>query len=103
MHSSRFQQEPKIGNGRPAGQGCGDNKTELRRLRGGALQVAAPRTESEAPLAVALRGDSRDWLGLALEQAERDPLGVALDAAALWEVLRERAVNYLDREQAGRD
>ena len=52
---------------------------------------------------MALRGGSRDWLCLALEQAERDPLGVALDAAALWEVLRERAVSYLDRVQAGRD
>ena len=57
----------------------------------------------EAPLAMALRGESRGWLRLALAQAERDPLGVALDAAALWEVLRERAVRYLDREQAGRD
>ena len=103
MHSPRFQQGSKVRNGRPARQGCGDNKTEPRRLRGGAPSVAATLAESEAPLAVALRGDSRDWLRLALEHAERDPLGVALDAAALWEVLRERAVRYLDREQAGRD
>ena len=59
--------------------------------------------KSEAPLTVALSGESRDWLRLALEQAEHDPLGVALDAAALWQVLRELAVNYLDREQASRD
>ena len=103
MHSSRFQQGSKVGNGRPAEQGGGDNKTEPRRLRGDAPHVAATPAESEAPLAVALRGDSRAWLRLALDQAERDPLGVALDAAALWVVLRERAVSYLDREQAGRD
>ena len=103
MHSSRFQQGPKAGNEWPARRGCGANKTEPRRLRGDAPSVAATLAESEAPLAVALRGDSRGWLRLALEQAERDPLGVALDAAALWEVLRERAVSYLDREQAGRD
>jgi len=72
-------------------------------LHGEAPRVAAPRAECEAPLAVALRGDSRDWLRQALEQAEGDPLGVALDAAALWEVLRERAVRYLEREQVGRD
>lgn len=89
MHSPRFQQRSKVGNGR---QECGD-----------APYVEGRRAESEAPLAVALRGDSRNWLRLALEQAERDPLGVALDAAALWEVLRERAVRYLEREQAGRD
>jgi len=103
MHSSRFQQGSKVGDGRPARQAPGDNKTEPRRLRGDAAYVAATLAGSEAPLAVALRGDSRDWLRQALEQAERDPLGVALDAAALWEVLRERAVRYLDREQAGRD
>jgi len=103
MHSSRFQKGSKVGNERPARQGCGDSKTELRRLRGDAPHVAATAAGREAPLAMALRGDSRDWLRLALEQAERDPLGVALDAAALWEVLRERAVRHLDREQAGRD
>ena len=103
MHSSRFQQGSKVGNERPARQGCGDNKTEPRRLRGDAPHVVATLAGSEAPLAVALRGDSRDWLRQALEHAERDPLGVALDAAALWEVLRERAVRYLDREQAGGD
>ena len=103
MHSSRFQQGLTVGSERPAGQGCGANKTEHRRLRGDAPDAAATLAGSEAPLAVALRGDSRDWLRLALEQAERDPLGVALDAAALWNVLRERAVVYLDREQAGRD
>ena len=103
MHSSRFQQGSKVGNERPARHGCGDSKTELRRMRGGAPTVAATLAESAAPLATALRAASRDWLCLALEQAERDPLGVALDAAALWEVLRERAVRYLDREHAGRD
>lgn len=103
MHSSRFQQGPAGGSERPAGQGCGDNKTEPRRLRGEGPNAAAALAESEAPLTVALRGKSGDWLRLALEQAERDPLGVALDAAALWGVLRERAVNYLDREQAGHD
>ena len=72
-------------------------------MRGDAPHVAATLAGSEAPLDVALRGDSRDWLRQALEQAERDPLGVALDAAALCEVLRERAVRYLEREQAGRD
>ncbi len=103
MHSSRFQQGSKVCNERPARQGCGDTETEPRRLRGEAPQVAATMAGREAPLEMALRGDSRGWLRLALEQAERDPLGVALDAAALWEVLRGRAVSYLDREQAGRD
>ena len=103
MHSSRFQQGSTLDSERARRQGCGDNETELRRLRGDAPDAAATLTESEAPLAMALRGGSRDWLRLALDQAERDPLGVALDAAALWNVLRERAVGYLDREQAGRD
>ena len=102
MHSSRFHQGSKVCNERPARRGCGANKTERRRLRSDAPQVAATMAGSEAPLAVALRGGSRDWLRLALEQAERDPLGVALDAAALWDVLRELAVRYLDRERAGR-
>ena len=84
MHSSRFQQGSKVGNERPAQQGCGDNKTELRRLRGDGPPVAATLAGGEAPLVTALRGDSRGWLRLALDQAERDPLGVALDAAALW-------------------
>jgi hypothetical protein len=103
MNSSRFQHGSKVGSERPAGQGCGANKTDLRRLRGEAPHVAATLAEREAPLATALRGNSRGWLRLALQQAERDPLGVALDAAALWEVLRERAVGYLDREQVDRD
>ena len=103
MHSSRFHQGSKVCNERPTRRGCGANKAEPRRSRGDAPHVAAMPAESEAPLVVALRGGSRDWLCLALEQAERDPLGVALDAAALWEVLRERAVSYLDREQAGCD
>ena len=103
MHSSRFQQGSKVRNERPVRQGCGDNKTELRRLHGDAPTVAATFAGSEAPLAVALRGGSRDWLRLALEQAERDPRRVALDAAALWGVLREQAVRHLEREQAGRD
>ena len=103
MHSSRFQQRSKVGNERPGRRGCGDNKTQPRCLRSDAPHIAATLAKREAPLTTALRGDSRGWLRLALEQAKRDPLGVALDAAALWDVLRERAVNYLDREQAGRD
>jgi len=102
MHSSRFQQRSKVGNERAARQGCGD-KTQSRRLRSDSPHFAATLARCEAPLTTALRGDTRGWLRLALEQAEGDPLGVALDAAALWGVLRERAVNYLDREQAGHD
>ena len=103
MHSSRFHQGSKVCDERPARWGCGTNKAEPRRSRGAAPHVAATMAGSEGPLAMALRGGSRAWLCLALEQAERDPLGVALDAAALWEVLRQRAVSYLDREQARSD
>jgi hypothetical protein len=74
---------------------CDVDQGAVRSAREGLGSNAA--WTNEDALAVAIGGPSSSWLVEALQHAQRDPLQAALDAAALWNVLRDRAIAHLEQ------